>query len=437
MAWITPLIIGGSSLLSGAMGANASSNAATDMANASALSAATQLGMYNQTRTDLLPYMTSGNAALSQLDKLMGITPTASDTPQNTLGPITDAINAKAFGPAAPKESTLSKLEDPYGLFGNSKYGHQEAIDPIGYKLFGNSGFNPGHDVNKILGGIGLAKGGKAAGGKTYVVGERGPEILHMAPGSKGFVEPNSPKADAMAYGTGPAAHRFMGGDVGRYIGDPITMAPRMGVGYTPGTRLPQPRLPYSPILPMTPMPTHPYSPVFMNSPLRFSHLGEVDHRASGGPVEGFNPLGSNSDPLSAGGQTPNEIMAQAPEYQFVKQQGIEGLDQSAAASGNLLSGGHLKDILNYSQGLASEQYQNIFNNLQAVTSLGESAGAMVGNSGTYAGMGMGNSIMAGGNALASGAVGGANALNGAFGNLGFMYAMNPGMFGGGSGGKG
>lgn len=419
MGWITGLIMAGGAILGSMNSANASDQSAKEIAQADEQASAEQLGMYQQTRSDLLPYMTSGNAALSNLDKLMGITPTAQDVPTDTISPLAKQVDAEAF-PApttpGPGRSFSERLADPGNFFHGGLTGYApgqptEHVDPVQRMLESHFGLD------------GLAKGGRARGSKTYVVGEKGPEILHMAPGASGYVEPNSPKADALAYGPLAARHRMFGGLVGRpFIGDPINpgMGPQMRTAVTPVRQIGFQGQPYRPLGFMHPM----YSGRGMNM---------VQPRASGGPVGGFDPTASNSTALPGSGQTPADIMQQAPEYQFVEQQGLQGLDQSAAASGNLLSGGHIKDILNYSQGLASQQYQNIFNNLQAVTSLGESAGAMVGNSGTYAGMGMGQSSMAAGNAIGAGTVGAANAYSSGLGNLGFMYAMNPGMFGGSS----
>ena len=50
------------------------------------------------------------------------------------------------------------------------------------------------------------------------------------------------------------------------------------------------------------------------------------------------------------------------PGYQFTMDQGIKGLDQSAAARGSVLSGGHNKDLMQYAQGLADTTYGNTYN---------------------------------------------------------------------------
>lgn len=50
------------------------------------------------------------------------------------------------------------------------------------------------------------------------------------------------------------------------------------------------------------------------------------------------------------------------PGYQFALGQGVQGLDQSAAARGTLNTGGTLKDVLKYGQALGQQNYQNVFN---------------------------------------------------------------------------
>lgn len=50
------------------------------------------------------------------------------------------------------------------------------------------------------------------------------------------------------------------------------------------------------------------------------------------------------------------------PGYQFALQQGEQQLQQSAAAKGTLRTGGTLKDILDYGQQAATQQYGNVYN---------------------------------------------------------------------------
>jgi hypothetical protein len=57
------------------------------------------------------------------------------------------------------------------------------------------------------------------------------------------------------------------------------------------------------------------------------------------------------------------EEAAKTPGYQFQLKQGEDALQNSAAAQGGLLSGGTLAGMNQYAQGLASSNYQNVFNN--------------------------------------------------------------------------
>lgn len=50
------------------------------------------------------------------------------------------------------------------------------------------------------------------------------------------------------------------------------------------------------------------------------------------------------------------------PGYQFRMDQGAQALQRSAAAKGGLFSGGTLKDLTDYNQNFASNEYQNAYN---------------------------------------------------------------------------
>ncbi len=50
------------------------------------------------------------------------------------------------------------------------------------------------------------------------------------------------------------------------------------------------------------------------------------------------------------------------PGYKFREQQGLRALDASLAGKGHLDSSGYGQSVLDYSQGLASQEYQNAFN---------------------------------------------------------------------------
>ncbi|XTQ92553.1 hypothetical protein ACQR5W_11575 [Xanthomonas sacchari] len=76
----------------------------------------------------------------------------------------------------------------------------------------------------------------------------------------------------------------------------------------------------------------------------------------------------------------------ESPDYQWTQQQGLQALDRSAAARGSLYSGGQTADVLKYSQGLASQNYNNYKNGLLQLAGMGQgAAGALAGVNTNYA----------------------------------------------------
>lgn len=91
----------------------------------------------------------------------------------------------------------------------------------------------------------------------------------------------------------------------------------------------------------------------------------------------------------------------ESPDYQFARDQGIKGLDRSAASRGTQYSGGQLAALADYSGGLASQTYGDYYNRIANLAGLGQNAAAGVGNQGmAYAGQ-AGDAIMQGANANA------------------------------------
>jgi hypothetical protein len=138
--------------------------------------------------------------------------------------------------------------------------------------------------------------------------------------------------------------------------------------------------------------------------------------------------------------------LATTPGYQFALQQGLRGVQNSAAARGLGNSGAALRGAADYAQGLASNTYQQQFQNaltgyntnlakLQNQASLGENAGAQTGNIGAQLAGNAGQAIIGGANAAAAGQVGVANALSGGINGIGNAYItsqllQNGGMYG-------
>lgn len=120
----------------------------------------------------------------------------------------------------------------------------------------------------------------------------------------------------------------------------------------------------------------------------------------------------------------------QDPGYQFDLEQGQQGLERAAAAQGGLSSGGLDKSLANYTQGEASNEYQNAysrymnnqntqFNRLASIAGLGQTANSQLNQAGTAMAGQVGNNMMGAANAQAAGTIGSANAYSGALSGLG------------------
>ena len=188
--------------------------------------------------------------------------------------------------------------------------------------------------------------------------------------------------------------------------------------------------------------------------------LGGLQNQA----LQGQGPLA----PWTGQFQAPTLAQAQnEPGYKFALQQGTNALTNSAAASGNLLTGNTGEALQQYGQQFGEQNYQNVynramqqyqqgynqyeqnqsnlFNRYASLAGLGQTATGQLGSEGTAAAGNVANISLTGGAqigqqlniigaAQASGYVGGANAIGGAFGSLG-QYAMLRNLLGQGGGG--
>lgn len=146
------------------------------------------------------------------------------------------------------------------------------------------------------------------------------------------------------------------------------------------------------------------------------------------------------------------ESAAQTPGYQFALQQGEQALQNSAAAQGNIFSGGTLKNLDQYANNVASTNYQqtynnalnqyqqaynqfqqnqgNQFNRLASLAGLGQTSVGQLSNAGSNAASNVNNTLLQSGAQIgqnlnnagaanASGYVGTANAFGGALSGIG------------------
>jgi hypothetical protein len=112
-----------------------------------------------------------------------------------------------------------------------------------------------------------------------------------------------------------------------------------------------------------------PYNPLATYSPTPYTPPAPFQPPA----YQGATPFGQ--DPYAAAtpftGPTA-EDMAADPSYQFRLQQGQEALERSGAARGVTNTGGTLKDILDYGQQAASQEYGNVYGRQRDVYDMNE-----------------------------------------------------------------
>ena len=144
---------------------------------------------------------------------------------------------------------------------------------------------------------------------------------------------------------------------------------------------------------------------------------------------------------MEGGGEGPDySAFFKSPGYQFRLEEGTRAIDRSAAARGRLMSGGTLRELTRYGQGLASAEFNSYANRLGDLAGIGSSVATAGGQLGaTAAGqVGVGSNalagtIQAGGTAQASGIVGSSNAMLGGiqgaigqFDNINWPSAQTP-----------
>jgi hypothetical protein len=121
-----------------------------------------------------------------------------------------------------------------------------------------------------------------------------------------------------------------------------------------------------------------------------------------------------------------------SPGYQFRLDEGLRGVENSAAARGLLQSGGTLKGIERYAEGMAASDFNDHFNRMMSVASGGQQAATSGAQLGQQSAQNIGNLLTQQGNAKASGYMGQANAWSQGMGNLAQIFSGMGGNTGGG-----
>jgi len=309
IASIAAPIIGG--LISG----DASQSAAQTQSDAARYAADLQNQRYQQTRTDLQPYMQMGPQALSNLEALMGFGPIGG----MGGGAISGAIGGTAAPSAAPASATGQMIDPRTGQI----YDPSALIDPRS---------------NAPYTAIQLQKLAKHGG-------------LTQGPGGQwGISAPNQPNAF--------------------------------------GTVNPNPA--FSALQPYQPAPTAAAAPAAQQG----MALGGFSRDAM------MNALQAN------------------PAYQFNLQQGMDAINKASAARGMYYAPSTLQGLGSYAQGMASQEYGNIWNRLFNMAGMGQNAATQTGQFGATAATQAGNLGIQGANAQAAGIMGQGQAYQGMIGGV-------------------
>ena len=134
------------------------------------------------------------------------------------------------------------------------------------------------------------------------------------------------------------------------------------------------------------------------------SQIGNVNALNQTKPVEGQYDKSINM---------PHYNWHTSPGYDWRLNEGRRAIDTSAAARGSVFSGATLKALDRYGQGVASDEYGNVFNRLGKIAGFGTDT---IGSSSSMAmqtGQQIGQNALAAGNARASGYINQANAYSG------------------------
>jgi hypothetical protein len=124
------------------------------------------------------------------------------------------------------------------------------------------------------------------------------------------------------------------------------------------------------------------------------------------------------------------------PGYQFRFEEGMRALDRSAAMRGGLLSGGTVRKAIRYGQGMASDEYANVYNRISNIAGLGTVANQVGANAALATSGQVGGALQNQGYARASGYTAQGNLYGTAINEIAKLPWDKWGVFGGRGGGS-
>lgn len=109
----------------------------------------------------------------------------------------------------------------------------------------------------------------------------------------------------------------------------------------------------------------------------------------------------------------------ESPGVAFLRERGMRGIEQNAAAQGNLFSGNTLKALSQFNQGLALQDFNNYYNRLGSLTGVSIGAASSLAGVGQNAAAGQAQLVSGAGSERAAGQIAQARTYQSAFENLG------------------
>lgn len=149
-----------------------------------------------------------------------------------------------------------------------------------------------------------------------------------------------------------------------------------------------------------------------------------------------FDSPNANTSGTSRSMEEARSRFMTTPGYEFRVEEGVRALDRSAAARGNLGSGGYTRDLVNFGQGIAATEFDKYADRLAGLATTGQASSAQTAAAGMQSSAQVGNALISGaqlqGNALmnaatarASGYAGGANSVTGGLRDYAFLQSYN------------
>lgn len=156
------------------------------------------------------------------------------------------------------------------------------------------------------------------------------------------------------------------------------------------------------------------------------------------GAIGKFNTVREAEDAIRRSGNAARyQGFEASPGYAFMRDQGTQTVDRSAAARGMLRSGATMKAQERFGQGIAAQEYGNYLSRLGSMAGIGQTSTGQIGALGTSVAGQIGNNAMMAGQGSANAALTGGAARASAYQNAGIAVnnlagnALGAAAFGG------